>query len=250
MSRCHIRWGTGLALKKGLLGKMCQLEVHHIFPKSRLYKSGRKYKRAEVNSLANFCFLTKDTNLAISNRLPEEYFLEVEEHHPGALASQWIPMDKALWKLNNYLDFLEARKQLLSDEANSRLAELLHGDTRWQTGPDAYVEPAPRLVVGGITSEEEENQLTELNEWITGQGLPRGMQSFDFADSETGRQVAVFDLAWPNGIQEELSQPVAVLLNESVETIALASAAGFRCFTAVEDFKAYVETQILAGNPA
>ena len=58
-------WGTGLPLKRGLLGKMNQLEVHHIFPKSRLYQEGNH--RPEVNVLANFCFLTKDTNLQISD---------------------------------------------------------------------------------------------------------------------------------------------------------------------------------------
>ena len=47
-------------------------------------------------------------------------------------------------------------------------------------------------------------------------------------------------------MQEELSQPVAVLLNESPETLAVASRAGFRCFTVVEDFKRYVEKEILA----
>ena len=83
------RLGHGLPLKASLLGKMSRLEVHHIFPKAQLYK--RKFKRPEVNALANFCFLTKDTNLDISDRLPEEYFPEVEEAHPGALASQWIP---------------------------------------------------------------------------------------------------------------------------------------------------------------
>ena len=46
------------------------------------------------------------------------------------------------------------------------------------------------------------------------QGLPRGVVAYDFADPQSGEQKAVFDLAWPNGIQEELSQPVAVLLNE------------------------------------
>jgi hypothetical protein len=56
-------WGTGLPLKATLLGKMNRLEVHHIFPKSQLYK--RKYKKPEVNALGNFCFLTKDTNLDI-----------------------------------------------------------------------------------------------------------------------------------------------------------------------------------------
>ena len=74
-------WGTGLPLKANLLGKMSRLEVHHIFPKAQLYK--HKFKRPEVNALANFCFLTKDTNLNISDRLPEQYFPEVEEAHPG-----------------------------------------------------------------------------------------------------------------------------------------------------------------------
>jgi hypothetical protein len=74
-------WGTGLPLKSSLLGKMSSLEVHHIFPKAQLYKHG--YKRAEVNALANFCFLTKDTNLVISARPPEEYFPRVEKAHAG-----------------------------------------------------------------------------------------------------------------------------------------------------------------------
>ena len=68
-------WGTGLPLKSHLLGRMSKLEVHHIFPKAQLYK--RKHKRPEVNALANFCFLTKDTNLNISDRLPEEYFPKI-----------------------------------------------------------------------------------------------------------------------------------------------------------------------------
>jgi hypothetical protein len=74
-------WGTGIPLKAGLLGKMSRLEVHHIFPKAQLYKA--KYARSEVNALANFCFLTKDTNLAISDRLPEKYFEEVETATPA-----------------------------------------------------------------------------------------------------------------------------------------------------------------------
>ncbi len=121
-------WGTGLPLKASLLGKMSHLEVHHIFPKAQLYKS--KFSRPEVNALGNFCFLTKDTNLAISDRLPEEYFPKIEQAHPGALASQWIPEDPNLWKIGNFRDFLEARKALLAEEANMRMAELLHGDMR------------------------------------------------------------------------------------------------------------------------
>ncbi|MGE0541087.1 MAG: DUF262 domain-containing protein [Dehalococcoidia bacterium] len=236
-------WCTGLPLKANLLGKMNRLEVHHIFPKARLYK--RNVSRPEVNALANFCFLTKDCNLSISDRLPKEYFPEVESAHPGALASQWIPSDPDLWKIENYRAFLEARKELLAAEANRRLEELLHGDTRWLAGPPSAVSAAA-AVAGGITSEAEEEELEALNVWMEEHGLPRGALAYDFADAISGEQRAVFDLAWPNGVQEELSQPVAVLINESSETIAIASQAGFRCFTSIEHFKHYVQTEILS----
>ncbi|MFP7756262.1 hypothetical protein ACLG6S_16720 [Thermodesulfobacteriota bacterium B35] len=115
-------WGTGLPLKASLLGKMNSLEVHHIFPKSQLYKASQfEYRKAEIDALANFCFLTKDTNLKIGNRLPEEYFPEIEAAHPGALASQWIPNDPALWKLDYFREFLKARKILLAEELNQQM---------------------------------------------------------------------------------------------------------------------------------
>jgi len=240
-------WGTGLPLKSSLLGKMNKLEVHHIFPKAQLYK--RKFKRPEVNALANFCFQTKETNLEISDRLPEEYFPVFEKRHPGGLASQWIPDDPKLWKIENFREFLEARKSLLATEANMRMKDLLHGDNRWLAGPMASV-PAAVSVGSGITSEEEEEQLEALNDWMEAQGLPRGVLAYDFADATTGEQKAVFDLAWPSGIQEELSQPVAVLLNESAETISIASQAGYRCFKAMDEFRRYVQAEILVEEVA
>jgi hypothetical protein len=238
-------WGTGLPLKSSLLGKMNKLEVHHIFPKAQLYKL--KHKRPEVNALANFCFQTKQTNLEISDRLPEEYFPVFEARHPGGLASQWIPADPKLWKLENYREFLEERRKLLAAETNRCMEDLLHGDVRWLAWAAKPAE-APVVLVGGITSEAEEEELEILNDWVEAQGLPRGVLAFDFADQVSGEQKAVFDLAWPNGIQEELSQPVAVLLNENSETLALASRAGFLCFTTAQDFKDYVEKDILAGE--
>lgn len=236
-------WGTGLPLTASLLGKMSRLEVHHIFPRAQLKK--RNYKKTEVNALANYCFLTKDTNLKISDRLPEEYFPEIAKAHPGALESQWIPNDLALWKVENFKDFLEARKDLLAAEVNRRMEELLHGDNRWLSGPMREIRTSV-TIVGGITSHEEEEQLQELNDWVESLGLPRGEIGFDFADPDTGDQKAVFDLAWPVGIQEELSQPVAVLLNEEDGTIAIASQAGYRCFTSTDDFRRYVTSEILA----
>lgn len=236
-------WGTGLPLKSHLLGKMSKLEVHHIFPKAQLYK--RKFKRPEVNALANFCFLTKDTNLNISDRLPEEYFPKIEAAHPGALASQWIPMDQHLWKIENFPDFLEARKELLASELNRRMEGLLHGDTKWLDGR-APVSSAGKSVIGGITSEEEEDQLIDLNNWVVEQGLSQGVISYDFSDPVTGEQKAVLDLAWPNGLQEELSEPVAVLIDESSDVLAVASAAGYRCYTSSAAFRQYVLSKSLS----
>ena len=237
-------WGTGLPLKSSLLGKMSSLEVHHIFPKAQLYK--KNHKRSDVNALGNFCFLTKDTNLVISDTLPEVYFPKVEAAHPGSLASQWIPNDPALWKVERFRDFLEARKALLAAELNARMEELLHGDIGWLAGPAAAM-PVAAAVTGGTTSEAEEAELGALNDWVESEGLPRGVVAYDFADPLTGQQKAVFDLAWPNGLQEELSQPVVVLLNEDAATMALASQAGFRCFTSGESFRHYVTTEVLAG---
>ena len=237
-------WGTGLPLRANLLGRMNRLEVHHIFPKAQLYK--RNYRKSEVNALANFCFLTKDTNLNISDRLPEIYFAEVEEKHPGALTTQWIPMDTSLWRIENYRDFLEQRKLLLAEEANKRMASLLHDDYQWLEG--AIRRYSENIVLGGITSATEESELEELNNWVQAQGLPLGIMSYDYTEQETGEQKAIFDLAWPDGIQEGLSAPIAVMLDEEKETIALASQSGFRCFTSTEECKSYIKTEILAAE--
>ncbi len=238
-------WGNGLPLKDGMFGKMNQLELHHIFPKSRLYRKG--FRRPEVNALANFCFLTKNTNLKISNRLPEEYLPEVEVSHPGALRSQWIPEDPGLWKIENYLQFLEARRELLAAETNRLLEGLLHGDSRWlaQRAPSAP-PPPPKAVPGGIDTKDEEAAITFIHDWVTEQGLPGGEVEYE-CSSPTGEPLAVFDIAWPAGLQPGLSQPVAVLLDEDQATLALAGSSGFRCFTTVEDFRRYVRTEI---NPS
>ncbi len=232
--------GTGLPLTANLLGKMSRLEVHHIFPKAQLKK--HKFRKPEVNAVANFCFLTKDTNLNISAKLPEKYFPAVEAAHPGALASQWIPMDESLWRIDRYADFLEARKVLLAAELNRRMEGLLHGEGHWMGGAAVVMRPA---AIGGISNEQEEQELLELQAWVQARELAPGVLSFDYSDPETGQQRAVFDLAWPNGLQAELSQPVAVLLNEDNDLPALASQAGYRVFTNTAEFRRYVEVEFL-----
>jgi hypothetical protein len=240
-------WGNGLALKQQLLGKLNKLEVHHIFPKAYLYKLG--HRRSDVNSIANFCFLTKGTNLNISDTAPEKYFPEVEKAHPGALASQWIPMDPELWKGENYLAFLEARRALLAEATNRFLEELLHGQSLGDIAPATQrIVPAaaPAAIPGDIGSELEEAELLAVNEWVVAQGLPEGFLSHELAHPETGEPQAILDLAWPNGLQEGLSQPIALLLNEGPDTQEVVNAHGYRFFTSADAFKAHVTRDVLA----
>jgi len=249
-------WGLGIPLKHGMQGKMSRLEVHHIFPKAQLYKAG--YPKQEVNAVANFCFQTKDTNLQISDHLPEEYFPEIERQHPGALASQWIPMDPVLWKVENYPEFLAARRELLAAALNSFLAELAHDPSILESARREIAVPemvpaaastlpeAARPIPGGIESPEEEALLKELNRWVVDQGLPEGTLAYELADPFTGQPMAILDLAWPGGLQPGLSQPVAMLIGEGPATFEATNRAGFRYFTEIDEFKSYVREEILA----
>jgi hypothetical protein len=237
-------WGTGLPLKASLLGKINKLQIHHIFPRSRLYNAG--YSRAEVNALANYCYLTQDTNLIISNRYPEEYFSEVESAHPGALASQWIPMDPSLWRMENYRDFLAARRDLLTQAANNFLNSLLLNGVAATTADVIVSDDTPCIVSGDIPDDTESDLLLRTNIWVMEQGLPEGEMLFELFDETGQRPLALLDLAWSEGLQTGLSEPVALLIDEEHVVLEEASAAGFRCFTDVNDFRNYVEREILA----
>lgn len=234
-------WGSGLELSAHLLGKNSGLELHHIFPKYVLYQKG--YSRAEVNSLANLTFLTKDANLWISARRPHEYFEAVEAAHPGALASHWIPMDKQLWHEDRYRDFLAARRELLARATNQFLEGLL---SESPASTAELKQPLTKIgvAVGGIESDEEGQQIEACSNWLASLGLPRGTVGLEIVGDE-GELIAVLDLAWPRGLQEGYSQPVALLLNEGKAVEEAANGAGFRYFTSVGDLRRYVEQEIL-----
>jgi len=67
-------------------------------------------------------------------------------------------------------------------------------------------------------------------------------------DNETGEITATIDLGWPNGLQEGLSRPIALLINEDDETKEAVNQAGYLFFTDVEKFKRYIEREILINN--
>jgi hypothetical protein len=245
---CQARdWGTGDELSAHLLGNLNRLQVHHIFPRALLYKAG--YQRREVNAIANFTFLTQDTNLQVSNRNPTEYIPAYESKFPGVIATHWIPTDPELWKPENYLDFLSERRKLLALAANDFLFKLRDGAAPQPPAEISVVDRVALEAPGGIEDEREERTLLKCNRWVVQQGLPEGELRYELVDEKTRELAAILDLAWPNGLQEGLSQPVAVLLDEGAEVEEIANAAGFRFFTSVTDFRRYVRREVLAqGN--
>ncbi len=246
---CHSRdWETGLQLSQSLLGHMNRLELHHIFPRRRLYAAG--HTRPEVNALANFTFLTKDTNLLVRDRQPAEYLEEFAAKHPGAVESHWIPMDRQLWKVENYPHFLAARRELLAEAANAFLDSLLGGEVPEAPVVAPIVEREAPVVIGGVEGEDEERVLQECNQWVVEQGLPGGEYMYELTDPATGEPQAILDLAWPEGLQEGLSHPVALLIDEQCELDEIVNAVGYRFFTEVDAFRSYVEREILSLEPA
>ena len=94
--------------------------------------------------------------------------------------------------------------------------------------------------IGGITSEDEERMLDELNAWTQSQGFARGQIMHELADETTGLPEVILDLAWPSGLQAQLSEPVTVLIDETPDVLRVASRHGYRCFTSAEAFRQHV----------
>ncbi|HPZ02775.1 MAG TPA: DUF262 domain-containing protein [Bacteroidales bacterium] len=98
-------------------------QIDHIFPQSRLKEikvknpnTGRmdilKYKWWDRDQIANCMLLTASENGAggKSDTLPEDWF---ETKPDDYLELHLIPKNKELWKLENFENFIEARKDLI-----------------------------------------------------------------------------------------------------------------------------------------
>lgn len=127
-SQGAVDWFNGIPLTGKQAGTY-YVHSHHIFPSSILYANGfdaeNHLHRKVVNEIANRAFLTADSNIGLSNILPEVYLPEIEEKYPGALTKQFIPIQPELWKVERYADFLEARRHLIALKMNEYLKSLI-----------------------------------------------------------------------------------------------------------------------------
>ena len=236
-------WETDSELSGHMLGRSSSLQLHHIFPKSLLYEHTLPYSMQEVNQIANLTFLTQETNLKVSNQDPAYYLERYARETPGVLESHWIPMDSELWKLDNYPEFLAERRRLLAAAANRFLDSLASGTISDGSADSGALRWTPPL--GGIVSSDEEQVLIDTSIWMTEQGLPEGELAYELVDERSGELMVTLDLAWPDGIQEGFSSPVALLIDEGLEVERLVNQAGYRSFTSPQELKSYVRVEIL-----
>jgi len=108
-------WQNGLAFSLNHLGNSHQIEFHHIFPKAVI--SGR-YEKKEVNEIANMAFLNSAKNKHLGKTKPEAYLPAISSE---VLQRHAIPLQPELWKIENYREFLVARRQLLAEAVNQHL---------------------------------------------------------------------------------------------------------------------------------
>jgi len=82
--------------------------IHHIFPKKIL--SDLKKDETIINDIGNLTILTADSNLKLSDTLPEEYLSRCKDEQ---LKAHYIPIEKELWRLDNVDEFIKKRKEML-----------------------------------------------------------------------------------------------------------------------------------------
>ncbi|MGL5149028.1 MAG: GmrSD restriction endonuclease domain-containing protein [Clostridium sp.] len=98
-----------------------QPNIDHIFPQSALktvkVKGGRgrivqKYKADDINQIGNCMLLTlKENGMGgKGDKLPKEWFKDKSKEY---LDMHLIPQQEALWELDRYDDFIEARNELI-----------------------------------------------------------------------------------------------------------------------------------------
>jgi len=228
-------FGSGLPLHSHLLGHLASLQVHHIFPKAVLYAAG--YHLNQVNAVANFCFLTQDTNLAIGKQRPADYFRDVESKHPGVLASQWIPEDPVLWEIEAYPDFLAARRELLASAANTFLAGL-----RSAASPDTSATLERVAMVADAPDDEDSraDEVAALIAELTELGCSEPAVDSEIADPATGRVLAIAEACWPEGLQPGQGNPVVLELDPGEAELARLSELGYEVFTTCDSLRGYM----------
>jgi hypothetical protein len=211
-----------------------------VFPKAVLYAAG--FGRSQVNAVANFCFLAQGGGFLAGERSPEEYLGEVAARHPGALASQWIPDDPGLWRVERHLDFLAARRELLAEAANAFLDGLRSGSGGFGPG---YERPGYERATGlrAVVAEDldaRRDQVRALVAELVEAGCADPAVDCEVSDPATGEVLVIAEACWPEGLQPGQGDPVILELDTAEADLARLKEIGYEVFTSVDSLRGYV----------
>jgi hypothetical protein len=104
----HKNNATDLAGKPLYERNFKELVRHHIFPKDALQNKG--YDEVMRNHLGNLTFIDPKVNDELRDNLPDEY---LNGYDKQILEKHFIPLDKQLWNIDNYVKFIDERMNLL-----------------------------------------------------------------------------------------------------------------------------------------
>lgn len=242
--------GSGLPLPALSIGG----RVHSVFPKSALDAAG--YEKTQVNAVVNLCFLSAETSMIIGRRSPQAYFGAVEARHPGVLASQWLPEDPALRRVDRYPDFLAARRELLAAAANEFLTQLragaapgaLAGPAR-AGGASSGVADRGRLTLvttktpapPNETPVSPRNQIRALIAELADLGCADPATDCEVSDPATGEVLAIAQACWPEGLRSDQGAPVILTLNPPAKNLPRLRELGYQVFTSPATLRTHAE---------
>ena len=148
-------WFTGLRIYDPVTGTSVGEERHYIFPRRVLEKAGFD-ETTRINAVGNRALLGQPAPREYRGTSPAEYLPEVDEHQPSALRAQSIPMDRALWQPERFLDFLATRRRLLAEAMNEFIA-------RWL--PEAENDPEQHVRALIAAGESEKLEFKSSLRW-------------------------------------------------------------------------------------
>lgn len=120
----------GFLSKDVLVGDLISLrgDIHHLFPKDYLKKHG--LDRSKYNQIANYVYMQSEINIKVGNKPPKDYFeiiatqmkdnnkqvsgLSTHQELLDNLQMNAVPKDIMQMSIDNYNDFLTARRKLMA----------------------------------------------------------------------------------------------------------------------------------------
>ena len=102
-----------------VVGQGADLHIHHFFPRALLSKR-KDVAVNNINTFGNYVVISANANLNVGTEEPATY-IERLNIPKAELKKQCVPLDRELWRVPRYEDFLRERRKLLAQQSNEFL---------------------------------------------------------------------------------------------------------------------------------